>query len=116
MSQLSAYDSHALLKGSGGEWTMVDVRTSSEYSRSHIVGAVNVPFMREDGRPNKLFLAQMTSKFDKKAKIIVCSSSGLRSSRAVVRLAAAGWSTLCDLQGGHASWRTCQLPMCKFAA
>ncbi len=109
MSLLTAHDAHRLQREEG--WQHLDVRTHAEFLAGHARGAVNVPFVHSDGRPNDRFLAQIGAMFGKDDKLIVCCSSGRRSSRAVVRLAAAGYNYLADLYGGHRQWRLLKLPV-----
>lgn len=109
MSLLTAYDAHRLQREEG--WTQLDVRTHEEFMAGHAHGAVNIPFVYTDGRPNDCFLTQIAEKFGKDDKLIVCCSSGRYSSRAVVRLAAAGYNNLADLFGGHQQWRLLKLPV-----
>jgi rhodanese-related sulfurtransferase len=85
------------------EILLIDVRTSAEFDRSHIPGAIHIPLRDiEDGSGIKTIqnLQQQQSK-----KIVTYCHSGARSHRAIDRLSQAGISAT-NLTGGIVQWRT----------
>jgi rhodanese-related sulfurtransferase len=85
------------------EILLIDVRTSAEFDRSHIPGAIHIPLRDiEDGSGIKTIqnLQQKQSK-----KIVTYCHSGQRSHRAIDRLNQAGISAT-NLTGGIVQWRT----------
>lgn len=102
MSLLSAPEAHAR-KAYG--WVQVDVRTWSQFRHNHAAGAVNIPFVLPDGQtPDPHFLNRIQRRFTTTDKLILSCHSGRSSSRAVVRLSAAGFNNLAHLYGGHCEW------------
>ena len=73
--------------------TVLDVRTVEEYDREHIKGAINIPVDIID-----------TIDLDKDLDIIVYCQSGIRSQKAVERLAQLGYKKLYNLDGGLLNW------------
>jgi len=74
---------------------IVDVRESSEFRTGHINKAVNIPLNN---------INKISSKADKDRDIIVYCQSGARSSSALKRLKAMGYSKVYDL-GSINRWR-----------
>lgn len=72
---------------------LIDVRTSEEYVREHIPGAVNIPLDQIN-----------TIAYDKNITIIVYCQSGMRSKQAVQTLVDMGYTNLYDLDGGLLNW------------
>ena len=81
---------------SGEAYTLVDVRTQSEYDTGHINGAVLIP-VDEIG-------ARAASELpDKNALIMVYCRSGVRSSQAATTLVGLGYTNVQDI-GGISTW------------
>ena len=77
-------------------FTLVDVRTESEYRSQRIDGAILIPVDQiESQAPSKLP--------DKEAKIVVYCRSGARSSVAARKLVTLGYTNVYDL-GGIMNW------------
>lgn len=84
-------------------YAYVDVRSQPEFEAGHVPGAVNVPLNHQlDGRmvPNPDFLATMTARFAKDAKLIIGCKAGTRSAKAAAVLRDAGYENLCDMSAG----------------
>lgn len=73
------------------EYTIVDVRTKSEYDEGHLVGAINIPYDEIDRNTN----------LDKDNVIFVYCKSGNRSGKAYSTLKSLGY-TVYDL-GAYSS-------------
>jgi hydroxyacylglutathione hydrolase len=83
------------LSARGGEATLVDVRSSSEWSEGHIPGAVNVP------------LAELTSRLSElrgRQPIVTYCQSGARSTVAASVLRASGIADVSTGAGGFEEW------------
>ena len=95
----------------------LDVRTPREFEQGHAKGAVNIPviFATPTGREqNPNFLKEVDAKFPRTTKFVVGCHSGGRSAVACEMLSEAGYSTLCNIDGGFGSekgWKTCGLPV-----
>lgn len=75
---------------------LLDVRTSKEYAKGHIPGAVHVPLDEIGDRIKKL-------KKDK--ELVVYCQSGTRSIWAIKRLMGMGYKNLMNLKGGYGAWK-----------
>jgi len=75
--------------------TLLDVRTSDEFSKEHIVGATLIPVQE---------LSENLSKLDKEKKIIVYCHSGMRSIAASRILVKNGFVPL-NVTGGITAWK-----------
>lgn len=105
MVQISAAEAEA--RKSAG-WAHVDVRTISEYGKSHPSGTVNVEYMRatKDGmKLNNKFVQDVAALYSHDAKILVSCASGKRSARAVKLLEDAGFVNVADVVGGLSSYK-----------
>jgi hydroxyacylglutathione hydrolase len=83
------------LASGGGDATVLDVRSSSEWSEGHIPGAVNVP------------LAELTSRLTElraRQPIVTYCQSGARSTVAASVLRAAGIMDVSNAEGGFEEW------------
>ncbi|KAK3134602.1 hypothetical protein QOZ80_6AG0551220 [Eleusine coracana subsp. coracana] len=92
----------------------LDVRTEGEFSAGHPQGAVNIPYMHNNGSgmtKNTHFLEQVSTIFGKDDEIIVGCQSGKRSLMAAAELCAAGFNAVTDIAGGFSSWRDNGLPV-----
>jgi rhodanese-related sulfurtransferase len=77
--------------------TILDVRTSQEFSQGHIQGARLLPVDEISGRLNEL-----DSLKDK--RILVYCHAGNRSARACALLSKNGFTQVNNLQGGITAW------------
>ena len=81
---------------SGESYTLLDVRTSSEFAESHIDGAVLIP--------NSELTARAESELpDKHVMILVYCRSGVRSASAAHELVGMGYTSVYDF-GGIIDW------------
>ena len=113
-------------------WRYVDVRSIPEFEAGHPDGAYNVPLMHFlPGRgmsPNPDFLDVLVRRFAKDDKLIMGCKTGGRSLRAAELLAAQGFSSVVDMQGGYEGekdalgrtlvpgWKDSGLPVASAAA
>jgi rhodanese-related sulfurtransferase len=89
--KVSPAEAHAKMIGEG--FTYVDVRRPEEFSAGHPAGAINVTI-------GDSFVADMSARFPKDAKIIVGCRTGARSARAQQMLATAGFTNVLDVPAG----------------
>ncbi len=109
--QITATDLKALRERE--DILLIDVRTTAEFDRSHIPGAIHIPLRDiEDGSGIKTIeaLQQKQSK-----TIVTYCHSGARSHRAIDRLTQAGISAT-NLTGGIVKWRDTVEPDLKLPA
>lgn len=79
------------------DFLLVDVRTPDEYSQGHIPGAILLPVDTISDAGTALLP-------DKTAEIVLYCHSGMRSKKALKKLAAMGYSNLTDLKDGIMGW------------
>ncbi len=72
---------------------ILDVRTTDEFKREHITGAVNIPLDQIE-----------TIEYDKDLPIIVYCQTGIKSKDAIEKLVKMGYTKLYDLDGGLLNW------------
>ncbi|KAI5054509.1 hypothetical protein GOP47_0025055 [Adiantum capillus-veneris] len=85
----------------------LDVRTQEEFSKGHVEGALNIPFMfkEETGLvKNTNFVDEVCQKLKKDENVVVGCQSGRRSLMAVNDLIAEGYKGVKDMGGGFAAW------------
>ncbi|MEJ0046529.1 MAG: rhodanese-like domain-containing protein [Rhodospirillales bacterium] len=85
---------------------VLDVRSTDEYARGHILNARNVPASQLAGRLGEL------EKFKSRPLIVSCQS-GTASAAACAALRNAGFSEVFLLSGGVAAWEQAGLPVSK---
>jgi hydroxyacylglutathione hydrolase len=83
--------------GSAKPPLVVDVRTPEECEARRIEGAVNVPLSR---------LVESLPELPRERSIIVCCTTGYRSSIAASLLSRSGFTRVADLVGGLAAWES----------
>ncbi|MEZ4394113.1 MAG: rhodanese-like domain-containing protein [Polyangiales bacterium] len=84
-------------------YTFVDVRSVPEFEAGHPAGAYNIPWAHAVNgtmQPNPDFLAVMSKRFPKDARLLLGCRSGGRSMRAAEALEAAGYTQLVDQRAG----------------
>lgn len=83
--------------------TIVDVRTPDEFSKGHLVNALNCDW-------NGDAFEQQIATIDKSQPVFVYCLSGGRSSSAANKMRSEGFETVYELAGGIMKWRAAQLP------
>lgn len=84
-------------------WTLVDVRSPEEFLAGHVPGAFNVPLAFRGPLGMQLnpgFAAAMKRHFETDARLVLVCAAGVRSRHACELLAAEGFSTLANMNGG----------------
>ncbi|KAF4381674.1 hypothetical protein F8388_021302 [Cannabis sativa] len=85
----------------------LDVRTVEEFNKSHVEGALNVPYMfiTQEGKvKNPEFLSQASAVCKKDDHLVVGCNSGGRSLRACVELLNDGYENVNNMEGGYSKW------------
>ena len=85
------------------EGVFVDLRDAAEYSKGHIVGAINVPSAKLPERMVEL------DKYKNKPLVLVCKM-GQQSGAAGKQLKAANYLQVYKMTGGMMEWANLQLP------
>ncbi len=108
----------------------IDVRTEMEFANGHPHGAVNIPVAIVNPQTQQMmlnpdFVRVVEAHFPKDQALILGCQAGSRSQRAADMLAASGYSTVLNMQGGWgggmnpmtgagvAGWAACGLPVCS---
>lgn len=91
MTRISPAEAHAKIANEG--YTYIDVRTPDEFFEGRPAGSINIP-LGDD------FVAQVSARFAKDAKIIVGCRAGGRSLRAATALVEAGFTNILDQRAG----------------
>ncbi|HIP52673.1 MAG TPA: rhodanese-like domain-containing protein [Chromatiales bacterium] len=90
------------------EAVVVDVRPTADYSKGHVLHAVNIP--------SNGFASQIDTlkKYKEKARpIIVACRSGAQSAHAAKLLRKAGFEEVYNLRGGILAWQSANLPVSR---
>ena len=82
---------------------LIDVRTADEFSKGHLMNALNI-----DWNGNEFDM--LTSKLKKEEAVFVYCLSGGRSAAAAAQLRSAGFKNVIELNGGIMKWRGANLP------
>jgi rhodanese-related sulfurtransferase len=77
--------------------TVVDVCTAAEFSRGHVLGALNLDVNAPD-------FAAKAAQLDKSKTVLVNCHAGIRGARAAALLKDLGFSVVKNLEGGLAAW------------
>jgi thioredoxin len=85
------------------EITILDVRTSAEFSKGHIENALNIDW-------NSANFEKGVAVFDKNKPFLVYCLSGNRSGAATSFLRKNGFKEVYELEGGLMKWRSAGLP------
>lgn len=86
---------------------LVDVRSSDEYKKGHIVNAKNITLSQiEQGKFTGI-------ENNKQTPIIVVCESGTRAAGAANKLHKAGFTQVCNLSAGMDGWVSANLPTTK---
>jgi len=83
--------------------TIIDVRTPEEFNAGHVAGAINIPVEFAD------FPAQVAA-LDPTATYAVYCRTGSRSAAATLQMAALGYTSIFDLEGGFADLEAAGMP------
>ena len=84
----------------------LDVRSSAEFGKGHIINAINVPVAELKDRDKELKKIGNTP-------ILVYCATGTSAATAVRSLKTAGYTNLYTLKGGVSAWQTENLPLTK---
>ena len=82
---------------------LIDVRTPEEFSKGHLINAINF-----DWNGNEF--DKQVSSLNKEASVFVYCLSGGRSAAAAAQLRSAGFKNVIELNGGIIKWRGANLP------
>lgn len=85
---------------------VLDVRPADEFSKSHLPGAVNIPFAELPIKIGHL------TKYQSKSIILVCGT-GMQSRKARGQLRKVGFNDVYVLNGGINEWQSQGLPTTK---
>lgn len=85
---------------------VLDVRSSDDYARGHILNARSVPAAQLDSRLSEL------EKFKNRPLIVSCQT-GTTAGATCAALKKAGFNEVYTLTGGVAAWQTAGLPVSK---
>ena len=77
--------------------TLLDVRTTAEYSNGHLISALNINYYGEN-------FDDEIDKLDKLKPIVVYCKSGGRSSKSALKLVEKGFEKIYNLKGGFDQW------------
>jgi len=83
---------------------VLDVRSESEYRKSHILNARSMPRQRVDEEPKEL------QKF-KERELIICASTDTVAAQVRDKLSAKGYTSVHSLKGGLNGWQGASLPV-----
>ena len=85
---------------------VLDIRAAADFSKGHIVGAVNVPMSK---------LTQSTADLDryKERPLVIVCASGVTAVNACKVLQKAGFAPLFRLNNGMQAWNADNLPISK---
>lgn len=110
-----------LRRGAGGSWVntlaatqlinrsdalVIDLRSTEDYAKGHILGAKNIPLADLERRAGEL------DKHKAKPLILHCGD-GNRAGGAVATLRKKGFDSVHNLAGGYAAWQQAGLPVEK---
>ncbi len=104
-TELSTNEFEAKIKADPNA-TLIDVRTSEEYSQAHLQNAVNFDW-------NGNNFASQIATLDKTKPIYVYCLSGKRSGAAADKMRADGFIAVYELAGGIKQWQTDDFPVVK---
>ena len=77
--------------------TLLDVRTTAEYSNGHLISAVNINYYGDN-------FDDEIDKLDKLKPIVIYCKSGGRSSKSALKLVEKGFEKIYNLKGGFDQW------------
>jgi len=88
---------------------MVDIRSASDFSNGHVLGARNIPAGN---------IAEQLPGLEKyrEQPLVLCCNTGNESTRAGRTLKMHGFKKIHCLQGGLQAWRTANLPLTRDAS
>jgi rhodanese-related sulfurtransferase len=90
---------HRMSAGQVG-WRLVDVRSSDQYAKGHVDGAINIPFETLSSEPNGSWRDQLNGA----TSIMVMCNVGASSARAVHALHGLGFTQAVSVAGGLDRW------------
>ena len=101
---LSPQQAINMVNSQGG--VFLDLRDGNEFGKGHIVGAINIPALKLDGRIAEL------EKYREKPIVLVCKM-GQHSGAVGKKLNAQGFEAIYRMSGGMTEWGNMQLPLVK---
>jgi len=109
VKQISPNEAKVLLD-SDQKYVYLDVRSTMEFERGHVPGAMNIPLMhfdvsRREMVPNPDFERVVEAALTKEARIICGCASGQRSHRAAELMQNAGYKDVVNMAGGFTGAR-----------
>lgn len=99
---VGTHETTRLINRDGG--IIVDIREKKDFSKGHIVNAINIPLGKLDERITEL------DKNKDKPLIVVCQM-GHQSGDAVKKLKARGYEQVFRMSGGMTEWQSQGLPL-----
>ncbi len=106
VEEIAPRELYAKLLNDGKDLQLLDVRSMTEYSESHIAKTQNVPITALPQQIDHL-------KFDPAKPVIAICLSGHRSVPAYRLLKRAGYAQVYSLSGGMLAWWSAKLPTTK---
>ncbi|MEE9438150.1 MAG: rhodanese-like domain-containing protein [Saprospiraceae bacterium] len=103
ITNVSAFDFAKLINSNQG-FTLVDVRTASEYRQGHIKGSKNIDWYNDS-------FENLISKLNKNEQILLYCRSGKRAGRAAKALKKLGFTNIINLSGGIRGWKNQDFPV-----
>lgn len=85
---------------------VVDVRPISDFSKAHIINAINIPLSSIKNQLNQL-------EKHKDTPVIVSCRSGAQSAGACKILTTSGFAEVYNLKGGIMAWQSASLPVSR---
>lgn len=85
---------------------LLDIRSGEEYTKGHVMNALNIPFANLQDRLVDLQPHQGRA-------LIICCENGRQAAQAGAVLRKHGYGRVMGLSGGLASWRSAGLPLVR---
>ncbi|KNA04321.1 hypothetical protein SOVF_200690, partial [Spinacia oleracea] len=85
----------------------LDVRTTEEFEKGHVEGALNIPYMftAPEGRvKNPDFIDQVLEVCNKDDHLVTACNAGGRGRKAAIDLQHIGFEHVANIEGGYSAW------------